>query len=74
MPLSLNIERRKLKLILAELFRVVELAQARYSINRSTLYNLQGVQGLKNNAGKRIAYIPILSALVFFFNLCFFNI
>ena len=34
-PLSLNVSRLKLKLRLAELLRVVELARGRYSINRS---------------------------------------
>ena len=52
MLLSLNVFRLQLKVRLAELFRVVELAMGRYSINRSTLYSLQVLQGFKNNAKK----------------------
>ena len=47
----LNVKRLQLKLRLAELFRVVELARGRYSINKSTLYT-QVLQGLKNIAKK----------------------
>jgi hypothetical protein len=44
-PLSLEVLR-------LQLFRVMDLARGRYSINKSTFYSLHVLQGLKNNAKK----------------------